>query len=310
MSSASTLLSAPASTDGAKFTRSVSLNHNLPLAKGNERQGSTLELEPRPPKNTQRERSVGASAATADGAAQALLALNAASSARVTASRPPALPKIASGAASAGPPQAADKSEAAPHEISRYAFPHAQEDSAITASATSSNSSARVDLNAHAGSSVFQPLPVPEVVAFNARKTTRDRQRIVRLPVVQGSTGTSSASASYSVSDTGISSATTRQFVSPLDASSDTSIHDGSQGMLAAAAAHFVSLDAAEGAPVDRPHACSKCLCQFTRSSHLVDHMRAKHDGAKPFSCDQVRLALEAKLSDKCAMYLNPCVLL
>jgi uncharacterized Zn-finger protein len=130
---------------------------------------------------------------------------------------------------------------------------------------------------------------MPEVVAFNARKTTRDRQRIVRL--VRGSTGTSSASASCSASDTG---KTTGQFVSPSDASSDTSIHDGSQGMLAAAAAHFVNLDAAEVAPVDRPHSCTKCSCQFTRSSHLVDHMRAKHDGAKPFSCDQVRLALEA----------------
>ena len=239
--------------------------------------------------NTQRERSVGASAATADGAAQALLALNASSSARVTASRPPALPRIASGATSAGPLQAADKSEASPHGT-RFAFPHAQAGSAITASASSTNSSARVGLmRAHAGSSIFQPLPVPEVVAFNARKTTRDRQRIVR-----GSTGASSASASCSASDTGNSSATTGELVTPLDSSSDTSFHDGSQGMLAAAAAHFVNLDAAEVALVDRPHACSKCSCQFTRSSHLVDHMRAKHDGAKPFSCEQVRLALEA----------------
>ena len=269
MSSASTLLSAPTSAATVKINRSASHN-NLLLGQRNERQ-STISPSKSKSTNAQPERSVGSSAATADTAAQALLALNAASAARMTVSRRSALPKNASGVTRNGPALAPLFNRSA------LPMPQAQAlaDIAITVSTSSTNSSTRIGMGTETRSSDVQPLP--EVSSLNARKTTRDRQRIVR-----GGAGTAS----------GTSSASTSVLASSLSISSNMSLRDredDSQNRLAAAADHFVNLDAAEAASVDRPHACSKCSCQFTRSSHLVDHMRAKHDGTKPFSCNEVR---------------------
>jgi uncharacterized Zn-finger protein len=294
MSSASTLLPAPTSATTIKITRSVSLN-NVLLGQGNERQESTMSPSKSRP-NAQRERSIGSSAATANTAAQALLALNAASAGRMTASNRASLSKHASEVTSDGPAPADDKSKVPPHS-NRSALPQTQalEDIAIASSTSSTNPSTRIGMGTDTRSSEVQPLA--EVSSLNVRKTTRDRQRIVR----SSTASTTSASASAA----GSSSASTSELVSSLSSSrSSTSLHgrdDGSQNRLAAAADHFVNLDAAEAASADRPHACSKCSCQFTRSSHLVDHMRAKHDGAKPFSCNQVRHS-ECKLSGLCSV--------
>ena len=145
---------------------------------------------------------------------------------------------------------------------------------------------------------VLLPLPPPVAALYASvtnsgsycavsRKTTRDRQRIVRA-------------------------ATTRAVLADtvtLEAQFGASFHspprlqvlpqyqsDGPETPIYSPVPHdrasntcqdttlLVTL-ALDTAPDERPFPCLKCSCQFTRSCHLVDHTRAVHGGEKPFAC-------------------------